>query len=789
MKYTAAIFFSLLILQLKAQQLLVNPYLQDASPTSITVMWEADGQYTSLLKWGTSPALGDTVIATGEVSFLTSYIYTANLTGLLGNTKYYYRVNSGGVSSITYDFITPAEQSEEASFNLAAVSDMQQDGGNPNKFYEVVHSGIIDYIQDTYGSAVNENLGMVLIPGDLVDNGLFYNEWKDQFFDPADPLFGYVPVYPVPGNHEYNSDYFFKYFHLPENGTGGYEEHWWYKDRSNVRIVGMDSNTGYQIQAQLDWLDSLLAATASDPQIEFVFAQLHHPHKSELWIAGETPYTGQVVERLENFTTSTGKPSIHFFGHTHGYSRGQSKDHTHLWVNVATAGGNIDYWGEFAQADYDEFTISQDEYGYVIVEVDAGTDPRFTLKRFSIGDEFVTKDNSLEDSITIRLNNNSPGQPTGIFPANGDTVNPDCFILLGDDFSDQDGDEHGASQWQVSNGCSDFTSPVIDRWRQFENWYFEINTQLGDDLVDEEASAAANTAYCWRVRYRDKGLAWSAWSDPIPFYTSSTQLTANFLANPGAEAGIGSWTVEAGVLESLESGECSGTSPFAGQYYFAVGAICTENQFGAAYQQVDISSYSAYVDDGVCTAVYGGYLSDWGGQDIPSVALEFLDSGNNVLSGTDTSLAPQTSWTLVDEQWAVPVGTRFIRYIIMGERLSGTDNDSYFDELFLQLNLVADSCSQYTPPVTSSGSPLKRRKVRLFPNPVSNGAVVNIPISSSDHLIIRIYNSSGKLARLYDHVHPPTFYFNKTDLPNGLYLMQILDGKRVLDNIKFGVVD
>ena len=241
---------------------------------------------------------------------------------------------------------------------------------------------------------------MVLIPGDLVDNGLFYNEWKDQFFDPADPLFGYVPVYPVPGNHEYNSDYFFKYFHLPENGTGGYEEHWWYKDRSNVRIVGMDSNTGYQIQAQLDWLDSLLAATASDPQIEFVFAQLHHPHKSELWIAGETPYTGQVVERLENFTTSTGKPSIHFFGHTHGYSRGQSKDHTHLWVNVATAGGNIDYWGEFAQADYDEFTISQDEYGYVIVEVDAGTDPRFTLKRFSIGDEFVTKDNSLEDSIT-----------------------------------------------------------------------------------------------------------------------------------------------------------------------------------------------------------------------------------------------------------------------------------------------------------------------------------------------------------------------------------------------------
>ena len=95
----------------------------------------------------------------------------------------------------------------------------------------------------------------------------------------------------------------------------------------------------------------------------------------------------------------------------------------------------------------------------------------------------------------------------------------------------------------------------------------------------------------------------------------------------------------------------------------------------------------------------------------------------------------------------------------------------------------------HSPPVTSSVSPLKRRKIRLFPNPVSSVAMVNIPNSGSDHLIIRIYNSSGKLSRLYDHVHPPTFHFNKTDLPNGLYLMQILDGTKVVDNIKFGVVD
>ena len=36
-----------------------------------------------------------------------------------------------------------------------------------------------------------------------------------------------------------------------------------------------------------------------------MIAELHHPHKSELWLAGETDFTGVVFERLENFTTNS----------------------------------------------------------------------------------------------------------------------------------------------------------------------------------------------------------------------------------------------------------------------------------------------------------------------------------------------------------------------------------------------------------------------------------------------------------------------------------------------------
>ena len=66
------------------------------------------------------------------------------------------------------------------------------------------------------------------------------------------------------------------------NGSSGYKEHWWTKDYSNLRIIGMDSNEDYRIELQLDWLDSVLMATAADDAIDFVFAQMHHPHKTEV---------------------------------------------------------------------------------------------------------------------------------------------------------------------------------------------------------------------------------------------------------------------------------------------------------------------------------------------------------------------------------------------------------------------------------------------------------------------------------------------------------------------------
>ena len=292
------------------------------------------------------------------------------------------------------------------------MSDMQQDSRNPDRYREIIEDGVIPYTQALFGDDLAAALGLALIPGDLVDEGNEYDQWHETFFAPGLALMPYVPFMPVPGNHERNSDFFFWYFNLPPNGTPGSLEHWWYTDYSNVRVIGLDSNGLYRAPPQLDWLENTLNDACIQPHIDFVFVQLHHPHHSELWPRGNTSWTGDVIERMESFSTQCEKPSIHFFGHTHGYSRGQSQDHQHLMVNVATAGGNIDYWGEYNQTDYPEYTVSQDEYGFVLVEIEAGDAPHFTLTRISRGDELDVRDNEVRDLTTIRRYNEAPETPT-----------------------------------------------------------------------------------------------------------------------------------------------------------------------------------------------------------------------------------------------------------------------------------------------------------------------------------------------------------------------------------------
>ncbi len=503
-----------------APGLVVHPYLQRAEPTAITVMWETATGRESRVDWGLTSELGETtcgeLVEPWEWLDLETMLHGARLEELMPSTRYWYRVTTGGVSSDVHDFITPPPAGSGDPFRLVALSDSQRASAWPDKFREVVEDGVIAYTHAHYGDLLAEELAMVILSGDLVDQGWSFEQWPEELFLPMRALLRHVPFYPALGNHEGNSLFYFRYFDLPLNGTEGFEEHWYTVDYANLRLVTLDSNGGYQNQEQLDWLDSVLEASCTDDTIDFVFAQLHHPHLSELWTPGNTDYTGEVIARLETFSTACGKPSIHFFGHTHGYSRGQSRDHAHVMVNVASAGGAIDRWGEHEAEDYDAFTVSHDDWGFVIVDVEGGDDPYFHMQRLSRGNADDLLDNVLRDELVVRRYNQPPDTPVPASPS-GAIVCPPDLPLVASPFGDPDGDGHQGAHWQIAATCDGFDAPLGESWRQRQNWFMGVDLAAGEDLTDELLADALpatppDGALCWRVRYRDEALAWSAWS-------------------------------------------------------------------------------------------------------------------------------------------------------------------------------------------------------------------------------------------------------------------------------------
>lgn len=716
-----------------AQTFIVEPYLQDASPHSITIMWETNSGTESVVNWGeTATELVNSATGTTSATDAGSVMHEVEITGLERFTPYFYSIQSNNLNSEVQRFKTPPFASDNEDFRFVAMSDMQQSGNDPYVYDEIIHDGVLDYISENFSGVSSEDLALVLIPGDLVVTGTNYGQWEDQFFTPSTDLFGEVPVYPVLGNHEINTPYYFQYFKLPENGSPGYEEHWWWKDYGNVRFVGLDSNPPFDVIEQLTWLEGVLDDVASSDSIDFVFAQLHHPHKSELWTPGESDFTGEVIMRLENFTEESGKPSVHFFGHTHGYSRGQSRDHKHLWINVATAGGAIDYWGEWPQFDYEEFQVSTDDWGFVVVDVEAGDNPSFSVKRFSRGDNYVDLDNELTDQITITLNEYLINTPTPLYPVDI-TVAPECVILSASDFETEG--MHGESHWQVSESM-DFNELTAEVYERFENIYFDEDTQAGESLTDEHVSGIdANNTYYWRVRYRDKELNWSDWSEPAEFNTGESSFSDNLLVNPGSEDELTGWVIDEGICESVTDGECDGTSPFEGARYFAVGGLCNESTVGRMHQLIDVSMHSDSIDLGSMMINYGAMMSDWSGDDVPEMKLIFLTQGGITIDETEYIAGPFVNWTEVSNTINIPALTRQIKCELKGTRNAGTDNDSYFDNVFVQVGYEAE-CNTDIVNITEP----EFAKINAYPTP----AIDSTTLSANGIREVRLTDLNGK---------------------------------------------
>lgn len=495
-----------------AVEVIVPPYVQDVTTDDAWILWETSAGDGSRVDFGADLERGACgalvpVFPGGDPADDETRVHEVHLTDLLPDTTYRYQVRTGATVSAEQRFHTPSAD-PEAPVRFVALADTQHDLARMDTWREIAQDGVQAWLAATRGGDLAETVDGLLLPGDLVDNGWRREEWPTEFFPPVASISAQIPLYPALGNHDGSSPFYFRYFHLPENGDG---EHTYWFDRSNVRVIGLDSNPPFADAEQLVWLEGALEDACATDAIDFVLVQQHHPYLSELWQHGESPWTAQAVARIDTFAATCGKPAVNLYGHTHGYARGASVDAPHLWLNVASGGGAIDRFGGSGQADYAEFAVSQDTWGFVLLEAVAGDEPSLRIERVSRGNADAPVNNVVTDVVTLVRYGAPPatpmlGEPSGCGPV----------TLTASAFADPDAQPHAATQWQAAATCDGFGAPAVSRLRQRRNEYGGVDLQAGDDLTDESfADVVPGEALCWRVRYRDDGLAWSAWSTPV----------------------------------------------------------------------------------------------------------------------------------------------------------------------------------------------------------------------------------------------------------------------------------
>ncbi|SFM13087.1 metallophosphoesterase family protein [Marinobacter zhejiangensis] len=689
-------------------EFIVRPYLQAPGPDTMTVMFETENSEPEV--WARPFGSGQEFHkVSGEVHSDDGLVYRAPLTALESNTLYEYYVLTHDAESalrVTQPFAFktwPNAGDDVSEARFIAISDTQLD----RTIYEVVLNNVVtdgfmtEECDGTKPETCAENIAAITISGDVVQTGGNRGNWRNQLFGRMAEITPYVPLVTVPGNHDYYSNaelqLYRSYMAPPENGSVGYEDHWYYLDYLDLRLVGLDSYpisgahgkfNADTLAVQRQWLKETLR-DAEIQQKQFVMGMFHHGCLSEMWNAGESIGTCELVAELEQYSERTGAVTGHFFGHTHSYSRGQSQDTSHLWLNAASASGYIepldDAGFQNSQiSDYDTFEVSRSEFGYSVLTYRFGQDSSLTLQRKKGGYDGDT-DFNIVDEVTFAAasNSNLPQATAGT----GELALADVELAIQVGAPEQ---VHEV-QWQVSE-TADFSGPVFDVWgndtRRHNLFYDEasqvggdlyqgfeaIDTQQGADIFRLDLSALLarktvrpggddhyrwnkryssqnthtssyddyagqnrpvlalkpGTTYHWRSRVRDTAMNWSTWSNSYSFTMEGTR-TENLLVNGGGEAGdLTGWTITSGAM-NVVVGAQNGLAAAEGERYF------TGRGFGnphpddccteAAYQLIDVSGYAATIDAGQVYLEAEVAMTTWNGVDEPEFRVEVLDAG------------------------------------------------------------------------------------------------------------------------------------------------------------------
>ena len=319
-----------------------GPYLQNAGPREITIMWETDHPASSRVDYGFSDAFGLIADDAAEVR-----VHEVVLTGLSINTRYHYRVMSrrGDAVVASYDATFRTAPHHSTPFRMAVYGDSRT--GTP------IHEQVVAGIRA-------KHVDLDLHTGDFVLNGNEKILWDLEFFDPARDLLREVPLYPVLGNHEYDAQWYYIFFSLPAAASGSTTEAWYAFDYGCMHVTALDSCQDYLPgSAQYQWAVADLASDAAQSAVWRV-AIFHHPPFSSGHHGNDPQVQATLVPLFEQFGVH-----VVFNGHDHAYIRSE-RNGVHYVVTAGAGAPLYDLVPGSNDAD-EKFAVSL--HHFVLVDV------------------------------------------------------------------------------------------------------------------------------------------------------------------------------------------------------------------------------------------------------------------------------------------------------------------------------------------------------------------------------------------------------------------------------------
>jgi len=200
---------------------------------------------------------------------------------------------------------------------------------------------------------------------------------------------------------------------------------------------------------------------------------------------------------------------------------------------------------------------------------------------------------------------------------------------------------------------------------------------------------------------------------------------------------------------------------------------------------VDVASYADSIATGNFKVNFGGYLSNFGGSDLPEMRILFLDENDFEIGSSPALSTLNPSWTLFSESMLIPQQTTTIQLELKGTRFAGTDNDSYFDDLFLTLGDNDFDCNNLT---SVNELTLKFQTLEVVPNPVQSTGMIVLPKDDYGAVSCSFINAVGAKVEVDVEYRDGRVYFDFGELGAGVYVFWVRGDGIVLGSGKVVVL-